>query len=214
MLARLQVKTWLLFNLTTAFTNGLFIFAGRGDPKLATSLAVLNGIPSGAQFLTDSILAGARDTPAHTSTRTHAHAHAYTRPCRCHRLRRILDWAAVRGSLHHIPGLHSKDCVRSRAGDSTGACSAAPRRTHDPSPRAADRAWLVPSTHTQAVLAAVGFVEPIGGRIQPQTDTVRNYISVVFFVVPFLLSIASFLIKRRCVVAESRAGAGPVADPG
>lgn len=44
-----KFKTWLAFNLTTAVSNGLFVFIGRGDPKLCMILAILNGAPSGAQ---------------------------------------------------------------------------------------------------------------------------------------------------------------------
>lgn len=56
-----KFKTWLAFNLTTAVTNGLFVIIGQGDPKLTIMLAVLNGMPSGAQFLTDSIVADVID---------------------------------------------------------------------------------------------------------------------------------------------------------
>lgn len=56
-----KFRTWLAFNLTTAVTNGLFVFIGRGDPKMCMGLAVLNGFPSGAQFLTDSVVADVID---------------------------------------------------------------------------------------------------------------------------------------------------------
>lgn len=56
-----KFKTWLAFNLFTALTNGMFVIIGRGDPKMTIGLAVLNGLPSGAQFLTDSIVADVID---------------------------------------------------------------------------------------------------------------------------------------------------------
>lgn len=54
-------RTWLTFNLVTALTNGLFVLVGEGDPKLTVFLAFLNGIPNGAAFLTDSIVADVID---------------------------------------------------------------------------------------------------------------------------------------------------------
>jgi len=56
-----KFRTWLAFNMTTAVTNGMFVIIGRGDPKMCMMLAVLNGMPSGAQFLTDSIVADVID---------------------------------------------------------------------------------------------------------------------------------------------------------
>jgi Na+/melibiose symporter-like transporter len=54
-------KTWLVFNLFTALTNGLFVFVGQGNPKAVVFLAFLNGLPNGASFLTDSIVADVID---------------------------------------------------------------------------------------------------------------------------------------------------------
>ena len=54
-------KTWLTFNLITALTNGLFVFVGEGEPKLVVLFAFFNGLPNGASFLTDSIVADVID---------------------------------------------------------------------------------------------------------------------------------------------------------
>eukprot|EP01060_Flectonema_neradi_P025601 TRINITY_DN343_c0_g3_i1.p1 TRINITY_DN343_c0_g3~~TRINITY_DN343_c0_g3_i1.p1 ORF type:complete len:933 (+),score=111.48 TRINITY_DN343_c0_g3_i1:117-2915(+) len=54
-------STWLTFNLVTAVTNGVFIFVGAGDPIFMCVLAAANGIPVGAQFLTESIVADVID---------------------------------------------------------------------------------------------------------------------------------------------------------
>eukprot|EP00755_Sulcionema_specki_P021180 Sspe_Gene.73698::Locus_44714_Transcript_1_1_Confidence_1.000_Length_3688::g.73698::m.73698 len=54
-------RVWLAFNLLTAITNGVFIFVGAGDPIFMCVLAAMNGIPAGAQFLTDSIVADVID---------------------------------------------------------------------------------------------------------------------------------------------------------
>ena len=53
--------TWLAFNLMNAVTNSLFVFVARGSPMTTTLLAFINGLPMGAQFLTDSILADVID---------------------------------------------------------------------------------------------------------------------------------------------------------
>ena len=53
--------TWLSFNLLNAVTNSLFVFVARGSPMTTILLAFLNGLPMGAQFLTDSILADVID---------------------------------------------------------------------------------------------------------------------------------------------------------
>ncbi|KAJ9450701.1 putative xylose-proton symporter [Diplonema papillatum] len=49
--------TWLVFNLLAAATNAIFVFVGAGDPIFMSLLAAVNGIPVGAQFLTETIVA-------------------------------------------------------------------------------------------------------------------------------------------------------------
>ena len=56
-----KVNAWFAYNLITAITNGLFVMVSQGQPLLMTGLAFLNGLPNGAQFLTDSILADVID---------------------------------------------------------------------------------------------------------------------------------------------------------
>ena len=56
-----KFRAWLVYNMFTAVTNGLFVFVGKGDPKLCVALAFLNGLPNGAQFITESILADVID---------------------------------------------------------------------------------------------------------------------------------------------------------
>ena len=56
-----KFRAWLVYNMFTAVTNGLFIFVGKGDPKLCVLLAFFNGLPNGAQFITESILADVID---------------------------------------------------------------------------------------------------------------------------------------------------------
>lgn len=66
-----KFRTWLVFNLTNSVTNALFVFAGAGDPRLCTLFAIINGIPAGAQFLTDSIVADVIDyDELHTGLRS------------------------------------------------------------------------------------------------------------------------------------------------
>ena len=50
-------NTWLLWSLTMAVTNISFYAVGEGDVTLVIVLAGLNGIPMGAKFLSDAILA-------------------------------------------------------------------------------------------------------------------------------------------------------------
>ncbi|KAJ9445975.1 putative xylose-proton symporter [Diplonema papillatum] len=47
---------WLLFNLSSALTNGLMVFVGRGDNRLFWFLCFINGLPIGGEFMTDTIL--------------------------------------------------------------------------------------------------------------------------------------------------------------
>lgn len=54
-------NTWLLWSLTMAATNPLYFFVGRGDAKLCIIISGLNGIPFGAKFLADAILADVID---------------------------------------------------------------------------------------------------------------------------------------------------------
>ena len=56
-----KYRTWMAYNLFTALTNGLFVFVGEGHPKLCVGFAFLNGLPNGAQFITESILADVID---------------------------------------------------------------------------------------------------------------------------------------------------------
>ena len=49
-------KNWLLFNLSSALTNGLMVFVGRGDSRLFWLLCFINGLPFGGEFMTDTIL--------------------------------------------------------------------------------------------------------------------------------------------------------------
>jgi len=50
-------KTWLLWSMTMAVTNAFYIFVGEGDYWLCIIISGLNGIPFGAKFLADAILA-------------------------------------------------------------------------------------------------------------------------------------------------------------
>jgi len=56
-----KYHTWLFFNLINAITNLLFFIPAEGDPKQTIMVMVLNGIPVGGQFLTNSILADVID---------------------------------------------------------------------------------------------------------------------------------------------------------
>eukprot|EP00638_Chattonella_subsalsa_P000303 CAMPEP_0117738550 /NCGR_PEP_ID=MMETSP0947-20121206/3200_1 /TAXON_ID=44440 /ORGANISM="Chattonella subsalsa, Strain CCMP2191" /LENGTH=925 /DNA_ID=CAMNT_0005554269 /DNA_START=157 /DNA_END=2935 /DNA_ORIENTATION=- len=47
--------------LLAAVTNGMFVFVGEGDPKLCVFMAMMNGLPNGAMFLNESILADVID---------------------------------------------------------------------------------------------------------------------------------------------------------
>ncbi len=54
-------NTWLLWSLSMAVTNILFIFVEKGDVILCIIIAAINGVPIGAKFLADSILADVID---------------------------------------------------------------------------------------------------------------------------------------------------------
>eukprot|EP00039_Didymoeca_costata_P008779 m.116284 g.116284 ORF g.116284 m.116284 type:complete len:901 (-) comp14228_c0_seq2:244-2946(-) len=54
-------NTWLLWSLTMAITNVSFFFLGSGDIVGVIVCAGLNGIPMGAKFLADAILADVID---------------------------------------------------------------------------------------------------------------------------------------------------------
>eukprot|EP01059_Diplonema_ambulator_P005950 TRINITY_DN15713_c0_g1_i1.p1 TRINITY_DN15713_c0_g1~~TRINITY_DN15713_c0_g1_i1.p1 ORF type:complete len:460 (+),score=33.20 TRINITY_DN15713_c0_g1_i1:88-1380(+) len=54
-------KAWLGFNLLTAVTHCLFVFATEGDTARAVVLAFVNGLPMGGDFLTQSIVADITD---------------------------------------------------------------------------------------------------------------------------------------------------------
>eukprot|EP01043_Picozoa_sp_COSAG02_P033876 COSAG02_NODE_2336_length_9114_cov_4.097615_4_plen_970_part_00 len=54
-------NTWLLWSLTMAATNPLYFLVGTGDAKLCVIISGLNGIPFGAKFLADAILADVID---------------------------------------------------------------------------------------------------------------------------------------------------------
>ena len=53
---RTLYANWLLFNLSSALTNGLLVFVGRGDTRLFWFLCFVNGLPFGGEFMTDTIL--------------------------------------------------------------------------------------------------------------------------------------------------------------
>jgi len=52
---------WLVYNVLNAVTNLLFVAVNQGDPVLCVIVVFINGIPLGAQFLTDSIVADVID---------------------------------------------------------------------------------------------------------------------------------------------------------
>jgi hypothetical protein len=54
-------NTWLLWSLTLAITNLLFALIGKGDVTLFIIFAGINGVPVGAKFLADAILADVID---------------------------------------------------------------------------------------------------------------------------------------------------------
>jgi len=51
-----KVNTWLVWSLTMAMTNCLFLMVGKGMVITLWVVAALNGLPLGAKFLADSIL--------------------------------------------------------------------------------------------------------------------------------------------------------------
>eukprot|EP01063_Lacrimia_lanifica_P005607 TRINITY_DN13367_c0_g1_i1.p1 TRINITY_DN13367_c0_g1~~TRINITY_DN13367_c0_g1_i1.p1 ORF type:complete len:1193 (+),score=455.51 TRINITY_DN13367_c0_g1_i1:117-3695(+) len=53
---RNMYHNWLMFNLSSAVTNGLMVFVGRGDVRLFWILCFINGLPAGGEFMTDTIL--------------------------------------------------------------------------------------------------------------------------------------------------------------
>ena len=54
-------NAWLLWSFTTAITNTLFAFCGKGDYVSCIVFAGINGIPIGAKFLAEAILADVID---------------------------------------------------------------------------------------------------------------------------------------------------------
>lgn len=50
-------QTWLIWSITMAITNAFYIFVGPGDHILCILISGMNGIPFGAKFLADAILA-------------------------------------------------------------------------------------------------------------------------------------------------------------
>lgn len=54
-------SVWLLYNVVNAMTNIAFILVDRGNPTLCVLFVFFNGLPLGAQFLTDSIVADVID---------------------------------------------------------------------------------------------------------------------------------------------------------
>lgn len=54
-------KTWLLWSLVMAITNALYFAVQKGDAKLCIAISFINGLPFGAKFLADSILADVID---------------------------------------------------------------------------------------------------------------------------------------------------------
>ena len=54
-------NTWLMWSFTMAITNSLFLFVGKGDTVLCIVISGINGIPFGAKFLADAILADVID---------------------------------------------------------------------------------------------------------------------------------------------------------
>jgi Na+/melibiose symporter-like transporter len=57
-------NTWLMFNLASAVTTGLFIFGGLGSPIKTVVFSFVNGIPMAASFLNDAIVAQVIDYDA------------------------------------------------------------------------------------------------------------------------------------------------------
>jgi Na+/melibiose symporter-like transporter len=54
-------KTWLLWSLVNAVTNSLLVFVGKGQIIPLLVILFINGLPMGAQFLSDSILSDVID---------------------------------------------------------------------------------------------------------------------------------------------------------
>lgn len=50
-------KAWLIWSVSMATTNIMFMFVGEGNYQACIAVSMLNGIPFGAKFLADAILA-------------------------------------------------------------------------------------------------------------------------------------------------------------
>ena len=136
-----KFPTWIAFNVMNAVTTAFFFLVGRGDPILMVTLAFINGLPGGAQFLNDSIVA---DT---------------------------IDYDEL------LTGDRSE-------GRFTIFQTFLPKLVSIPS-------QVIPL----AMLNWVGYIAPVDGIHQTQTDDTVLFIQVVFFILPTMVSIVSCLIK-------------------
>jgi len=56
-----KFRTWVAHNIFSAFSNLLFLIVNEGDPRYCICVMAVNGLPLGAQFLNDAILADVID---------------------------------------------------------------------------------------------------------------------------------------------------------
>lgn len=52
---------WMIYNIVSVVTNLFFFIPAEGDPMQTILVMIINGIPVGGQFLTNSVLADVID---------------------------------------------------------------------------------------------------------------------------------------------------------
>lgn len=136
-------RAWLLWSSINALTNFCFIFVNKGDMVALVMVAGLNGVPIGAKFLSQSILAD------------------------------IIDYDEF------LTGKRNEATF-------TMFQSFIPKMVAIPS-----------SAIPIAIMNALGFVQPINGVVQPQPDTVVQFVRYCVVLGAGVSSLLGFVVKAR-----------------
>ena len=201
-------QNWLLFNLTSALTNGLMVFVGRGDNRLFWLLCFINGLPIGGEFMTDTILLfliagetwlGRTDRPLtqaeeaeqlDSNTTKFAMMKTFI-PKAVSLIAEALPLALIQIWYREPSGLCNDPSARLHFPPVNTTCTFYP-----PDP-------LIPDTDSAMCTEFLSYNETGNPKFIPQKPQVSELISFFFFILPTLTCLVSYYIKSRFQITDS-----------
>eukprot|EP01062_Namystynia_karyoxenos_P066667 TRINITY_DN60584_c0_g1_i1.p1 TRINITY_DN60584_c0_g1~~TRINITY_DN60584_c0_g1_i1.p1 ORF type:complete len:1481 (+),score=308.22 TRINITY_DN60584_c0_g1_i1:70-4512(+) len=185
---------WLLYNLTSALTNGLMVFVGRGDSRIFCLLCFLNGLPIGAEFMTDKIVLFliTSDAWLYRSDRTISEEQLATE-LNAHTTKFYMMKTFIPKVVSLMAEALPLSIVQVWWKPARSLCDLAPELGGPPTP----------ISDTQACNDFLIYNDTGQPRYVPQDSRVRDVISFFFFILPTGTAMVSYYLKTKFQLTDT-----------